>query len=85
MNDNINEIARRLKQKGIDLILLVAVSKYDLYSDDIVGNPFPKDPLFNLLEALPKTYRLINTKAILKPLVERGEKDIFYGVTKPQR
>ena len=79
VNDNINAIARRLRAKGIDLYFLVAVSKYDLYHDEIAANPFPEDPLFDLLEAQKKEYRLINTKHILKPLVERGEMDVFYA------
>ncbi len=78
-NDNLNRIARRLEAKGIRLYLMLSVSKYDLYYDEIAQNPFPPDPLFGLLETLPKAYTLIDTKKILKPMVERGERDVFYA------
>jgi hypothetical protein len=54
------------------------VDKYDLYSDDIVRNPYPKNPFFDELRKLPKRYTLIDTKAILEPMVKAGVKDVFY-------
>lgn len=78
-NKNLNRIAKMLKQKGIKMYFMPAVTKYDLYSDFIENNPYPKDPLFDLLQPLKKEYILINTKKILLPLVKKGEKDVFYA------
>jgi len=78
-NTNLNRIAEILKEKGIKMYLMPAVSKYDLYSDFIENNPYSKDPLFDLLEPLKKEYTLINTKKILLPLLKKGEEDVFYA------
>jgi hypothetical protein len=78
-NDNLNKLAILLKKKGIRLFFMPAVSKYDLYYDYIKNNTYSKDNLFNILEPLKKEYNVINTKAILSPLLKNGEKDIFYA------
>ncbi|PHS39561.1 MAG: hypothetical protein COB07_05780 [Sulfurovum sp.] len=79
VNANLNRIARLLELKGIKLYFMPAVTKYDLYSDFIKNNPYPKDPLFDLLEPLKKEYTLINTKEILLPLLREGEKDVYHA------
>ena len=79
VNENLNRIAKMLKQKGISLYFMPAVSKYDLYSGFIDNNPYPEDPLFDLLEPLAKEYTFINTKEILLPLLLQGEKDLYHG------
>lgn len=78
-NTNLNRIAGLLKKKGIELYFMPAVSKYDLYYDYIEGNPYAKDALFELYEPLDKAYQMINTKSILLPLLQKGEKDVFYA------
>jgi hypothetical protein len=78
-NDNLNKLAILLKKKGIRLFFMPAVSKYDLYYDYIKNNTYSRDNLFNILEPLKKEYNVINTKAILSPLIKNGEKDIFYA------
>ena len=45
-NENLNRIAKILKEKGISLYFMPAVSKYDLYSGFIDNNPYSEDPLF---------------------------------------
>lgn len=78
-NANLNRIAKMLKEKGIEMYFMPAVTKYDLYSEFIDHSAALKDPLFDLLEPLQKEYTLINTKKILLPLLQKGEKDIFYA------
>ena len=78
-NANLNRIATMLAEKGIKMYFMPAVTKYDLYSDFISHNPYPKDPLFDLLEPLKKEYTLINTKEILLPLLREGEKDVYHA------
>lgn len=78
VNNHLNRLAQFLKQKNIELIFMPAVSKYDLYSDFIVNNKYPKDPFFDILGPLKKEYIFIDTKAILLEELHKGEKDIFY-------
>jgi hypothetical protein len=78
MNETLNQLADVLAKKGIKLYFMPVVDKYDLYRDDIVRNPYPKNPFFEELRKLPKRYALIDTKAILEPMVKAGVKDVFY-------
>lgn len=78
LNDNLNTMADMLARKGITFHVMVCVDKYNLYRDYLVDQRFPPSTFFEQLRKLPKRYRLIDTKAILKPLVDRGEPDIFY-------
>lgn len=77
MNYNLNALASRLRQMGIALVFLPAVDKYDLYSDYIADNPYPRSVFFERLRALEKGYFMIDTKGILAEELKRGEKDIF--------
>jgi len=79
VNDTMNRVADILANKGIRLIFMPVVSKYDLYSEFIVDNPYPKNAFFDELRTLPKRYIFIDTKAILLAAVRRGEKDIFFA------
>jgi len=78
LNENLNTIAEMLREKGIQFYFMPCVDKYDLYSDYIVNNPYPRSTFFEELRKLPKRYVLIDTKAILLPELKKGEKDIFY-------
>ena len=78
LNANLNEMARRLRRLGIELCFMPAVDKYDLYSRFIVANNLPENRFFDELRPLAKEYRFIDTKGILLPALERGERDIFY-------
>ncbi|HOP40510.1 MAG TPA: hypothetical protein PLI53_05655 [Geobacteraceae bacterium] len=79
VNDTMNRIAEALKRKGIRLIFMPVVSKYDLYEEDIVDNPYPKCLFFERLRPLRKKYLFIDTKAILKEELRKAEKDIFFA------
>jgi len=78
LNNNFNHIADLLNQKGIKLIFMPIVDKYDLYSDYIVNNPYPKNTFFDSFRKLPKRYSVIDTKEILSNCLKKGEKDIFF-------
>jgi hypothetical protein len=78
INDNLNLLADRLAAKGIQLVFMPVVDKYDLYFDYIMMNRYPRNNFFDLLRPLPKRYRLIDTKAILGKALRNGEKDIYY-------
>lgn len=79
LNDTFNMVADRLAAKGIKLFFMPAVDKYNLYSEFITDNRYPKSSFFELLRKLPKRYTLIDSKAILQEAVRRGEKDIYYA------
>ncbi|HWR73342.1 MAG TPA: hypothetical protein VN604_09235 [Nitrospirota bacterium] len=79
LNDNLNRLAALLAKKGIWLYFMPAADKYNVYSDLIVKNPYQPSVFFELLRPLPKRYALVDTKAILKKEVERGEKDVYYA------
>ncbi len=77
LNAAFNKLADILAGKGILLYFMPVVDKYDLYSEFIIDNPYPKSCFFEELRKLPKKYKFIDTKAILLEEIRRGEKDIF--------
>jgi hypothetical protein len=79
LNDTLNETAEALERKGIKLYFMPIVDKYDLYSDYIIDNPYPKGIFFEELRKLPRSYRLIDTRAILAPELAAGVKDVYYA------
>jgi hypothetical protein len=82
MNDNLNRMAEILKRKGIELVFMPAVDKYELYRDLIVAEDngrAPRSVFFEELRKLPKSYRFIDTKALLEEELKRGELDVFYA------
>src|SRR5574344_533610 len=79
LNENFNILARDLSQKGIKLIFMPAVDKYNLYRPYIISNIYKESIFFEYLETLPKEYIFINTKKILSKELENGEKDIFFA------
>lgn len=78
LNDNLNEMARLLEKKNIKLLFMPIVDKYDLYADYIADNPYPRSTFFEKLRQLPRRYRLIDTKQLLKEEVDKGVQDVFY-------
>jgi hypothetical protein len=79
LNENMNHLADLLAQKGIKLVFMPAVDKYDLYEKYIIDNPLPANHFFDFLSPLDKRYIFINTKEILKPLVEENVTDVYHG------
>ncbi len=79
MNDNFNRLTSLLAKKGIKLYFMPAADKYNIYSDHIVNNPYPKSVFFELLRKMPKRYFLIDTKALFLEEIAKGERDIYYA------
>lgn len=80
LNSELNALANELKQDNITLIFMPVVDKYDFYYDYIQGNnTYPKNPFFPLLRKQPKSYLLVDTKAILHQLIEKDIQDIYYS------
>jgi hypothetical protein len=78
LNTTLNALAARLREQGVTLIFMPAVSKYDLYQDHFKDNQKPRDPFFDLLRQQRRDYLLLDTKAVLGAGVKAGEQDIFY-------
>lgn len=79
MNDNLNHLADLLAKKGIRLIFMPVVDKYDLYYDHLVQKPTEKNRFFDILAPLPKRYYFVNTKSTLKELIDHDVKDVFHA------
>jgi hypothetical protein len=77
-NDNLNAIARLLRQKGITLIFMPVVDKLNLYRPFLKNDSYPRSLFFEELRTLPKEYLFIDTKAILTKAIEEGELDLFH-------
>jgi len=78
VNKNMNILAELLREKGIELIFLPAVDKYDLYRDFMFAPKYPEISFFETLRELPKNYHLIDSKMILHQLLRDGEKDVYW-------
>ncbi|WP_141052337.1 hypothetical protein [Aliarcobacter cryaerophilus] len=79
LNHNFNNLADILESKGIKLIFMPAVDKYNLYRPYIISNNYSESIFFEYLSTLDKKYIFINTKEILSKNLENSEKDIFYA------
>ena len=68
----------KASEKGLRLLFLVPVDKYDLYQDHIVDNPFPpKTVNDDIKRVLGHESNVIVSRDYLQPLVDRGEKDVY--------
>jgi len=73
-----NVLLRKAQDKGIKLVFVVAVDKYDLYQKHIVDNPYPeKCVIEDIRHMFEKDPHILLCKYLLEPMVERGEKDVF--------
>ena len=68
----------KAEEKGLTMILLVAVDKYDLYQHYIIDNPYA-EKLVNeaIMSILDNDTHIVLAKDVLQPLVDRGEKDVY--------
>ena len=71
-------LTRKAYERGIQLMLMVAVDKYDLYQDYITDNPYPpkqvNEDVRDIFGDIPE---VMLCKYCLQPLLEKGEKDVF--------
>ena len=79
LNNYLNILSDRLKAKGITLFFMPCVDKYNLYSEYILDNHYPKSNFFEVFRELPRRFVFIDTKDILSKELAKGEKDIFYS------
>ena len=71
-------LQQKAQMRGVGLVLMVPVDKYDLYQNHIVDNPYPvktiNEDLHNLFGDMPE---VLLCKYCLVPLLEKGEKNLF--------
>lgn len=73
--ENLLQLKQEADEKGIFLIVMTAANRYNLYYDYIVDNPYPKDYTMDFFADMDTSW-FLNTTQLLKPYVDRGEKDI---------
>ncbi|MDV7188606.1 hypothetical protein R3X25_15090 [Lutibacter sp. TH_r2] len=76
LNNILNQIQKKLKEKNVKLLFLPSPDKYDLYYNHIKDKKHFRKPLFfNNMIDLKKDYYYINSKSILS---SSSYKDIYY-------
>lgn len=78
LNRNLNRVAAILRKKGITLVFMPIVDKLNLYRPYLLDKSYPQSRFFEELRKLPKEYLFIDTKAILSPMLAKGELDLFF-------
>lgn len=77
--DCFDKVIAAARERGVNLIIVIACDKYDLYQDFIVDNPYPAKTLNEDIQQwmAPEMDRFVITKQVLHPLVEQGVKDVY--------
>ena len=71
-------LTRKAHDRGIKLMLMMPVDKYDLYQDYITDNPYPpKRVNEDVREIFGDIPEVMLCKYCLQPLLDKGEKDVF--------
>ncbi len=67
------------KERGVNLVILIACEKYDMYQDFILDNPYPAKTLNEDIAKwmAPELDRFVIAKQVLHPLLEQGVKDVY--------
>jgi hypothetical protein len=76
MNQNLNAVAGSLQDQNMTLIFIPAVSAYNTYYPYIIDPPTVRNPLFEILRELNRSYILIDTKAVAEKMQQEGQKDL---------
>jgi len=76
---NYRQLIDKAHERGINLIIVIACDKYDLYQDWVVDNPYPAKHLNEDIALLmgTDTASMVFTKRVLHPLVKQGIKDVY--------
>lgn len=81
INKNMNDAAMDMRKDGIQMVFMICVDKFDLYYpylNDSAKARWSENTLLEELDALPKEYIFVNTKKILRPLLARNVKDVYW-------
>lgn len=79
MHDRFSAINKKMEEKGMKLIVLIAPDKYDLYYPYILDKKTYKQPqFFELYHQLKKDYTYIDLFSIFEKELRKGAKDIYF-------
>lgn len=82
INANLNRIAEKLHQRGIQLVFLPGPNKFDVYYPQLTESwkeQWPENPFFDQMNALPKNYIFIDSRKLLREAVANGETDVYWS------
>ncbi len=78
LNNQLNKLTKKCKDKGIQLIVLPCPDKFDAYYDQIVNNSKYLKPLFfTNLDNLKKEYWYVDSKRLITKAIN-SKKDIYF-------
>ena len=79
IGSNYRQLIDKAREKGVNLVIVIACDKYDLYQDFIVDNPYPAKRLNEEIahRMARDTASFVFAKGVLLPLVEQGVKDVY--------
>jgi len=79
ITDCFDKVITKAKEKGVNLVIVLACDKYDLYQDFIVDNPYPRKTLNEDIERWMQADidHFVVSKRVLYPYVSQGVKDVF--------
>ena len=77
--DCYRQVIEAARQRGVNLILLVAADKYDTYQNYIARNPYPSKTLNEDIQQwmAPELDYFVFSKQVLQPYIEQGVKDVY--------
>lgn len=79
MDSNLSEIATELGKRNIKLVVMINVDKLDLYYPYIANNEQNLENTFmDDFSNYVNGYVYINTKDIIREMIEKGEKDVYW-------
>jgi len=81
VHNNLNETAALVQAHGAKLVFLPMPDKLDLYNSVLVSeDKVQENNLFEKFSTAPSPqYLLLNSKALLKQALEKGEKDLYWA------
>jgi hypothetical protein len=79
LNQVLSDLAYKLNNKGIKLIVLPAPDKYDIFYKYIFRKSEYEEPFFfNLFEKTQKNYLYLESKKYLTATIQNNNKDIYF-------
>lgn len=79
VRESLRTLHDRFQARGIKLLFLMAVDKYELYQHFIVDNSHPQRPLGSLLQELDSLEFFVDPLPALRERLEAGEQDLYMG------
>lgn len=82
INDDLNVLSERLNRQGISLIFIPGISAYSMHYAYIRNPPTSRNPFFEIMRELNRTYEFVDVKAFADEKLANGTPDLS-GVGDP--